>query len=350
MQTLLEVVERLESGGERQAAKPEISSYGDGSLGSQMSQEPSLPVSSSGLETLTEHSLRTSDPISETDRSRTAMEELSVMMWRTNLGDGATIIQDDHHRHASSTKNIQFTSSFGEDAYIQSATPPPVILRYCQDRSFLDRLATVFLDSINKEHHFTQYTSPDFLDGYPYQPIDLTLMHTALLAVGAAFLSAREPAMARASEDFASYAEKFVFDSIRAKPSLAVLRGLCMLSFRSLSLGRDHLGWMFISMAGGLCVHLRLHVLAVDECSGSVRSRTADEDEIRAFWMFYFVDKSAITILGRNCALPWRRVNVPDLTAILAPSGVDAEADLAGLSFAWQCRLWYVHDEAMDRM
>ncbi|KAL3291984.1 fungal specific transcription factor domain-containing protein [Colletotrichum asianum] len=150
--------------------------------------------------------------------------------------------------------------------------------------------------------------------------------------------------MAKVGEDFAKYAEKLVFDCCRHRPTLSVIQGMCILSFRSLSIGKDHLGWMFISMAGGLCVHLRLHVLALDECAGRALKPTSPE--IRTFWMFYFVDVPAITILGRNCALPWRRVNVPEFHTTL-----NAEtADLAELSFAWQSQLWYTHAEAMDQI
>jgi hypothetical protein len=35
-----------------------------------------------------------SDSDSVQERSQIAMEELSVMMWRTNLGDGVTIVDD----------------------------------------------------------------------------------------------------------------------------------------------------------------------------------------------------------------------------------------------------------------
>ncbi|KAM0335813.1 hypothetical protein ACHAQA_000863 [Verticillium albo-atrum] len=273
------------------------------------------------------------------DRSLAAMEELSVMMWRTNLGDAAVVIQND-------LDSGLHQGNHHVEMDMRVLSPPPSISRYCEDRPLLARLAAVFLDSINREHQFTEYRTTSFIENYPHQPVDLVVLHSAILAVGAAFLSARDPSMVQISEDFARYAAGFLLDVVQFNPSIAVLQGLCILSFRALSLGIDHLGWMFISMAGGLCVHLRLHVLAVDECS--TPSREASMAEIRAFWMFYFIDKSAVTILGRNCALPWRRVNVPELESILGASHV--KFDLADVSFAWQCRLWYAHDAAMDQI
>lgn len=324
VQSLLDVVERLQK---HQDAVPPVS---EPPQGSGIARLNTVTPAIEGRDT------------TDQDRSLAAMEQLSVMMWRTNLGDGAVIMQDDQH---TAPFRITRDRSLGLDMDMQILSPPPpTILNHCQNRALLVRLAVAFLDNINREHQFTEYRSADFLEGYPHQPADLALMHTAILAVGAAFLSARDPLMGQVSEDFARYAERFLFDSFRYKPSLAVLQSLCMLSFRSLSLGMDHVGWMFLSMAGGLCVHLRLHVLAVDECT--TRSRTSNAAEIRRFWMYYFVDKSAITIVGRNCALPWRRVNVPDLQSIIpSPS-----PDIADLSFAWQCRLWYTHDAAMDQM
>lgn len=270
-------------------------------------------------------------------RSQVAMEEVSIMMWRMNLGDGATIMHD-----SSTTASISIVEDAGKSA--PCPTPPPAITRYCRDQKLLPRLGTSFLENINQEHQFTSYRSLSFLENYPHQELDKVFLHTAMLAAGAAFLASQDSKMDRIGESFAKYAESLIFECCRNKVTLSVIQGMCILSFRSLSIGKDHLGWMFISIAGGLCVHLRLHVLAVDECAA--RSLQPTSPEIRTFWMYYFVDKSAITILGRNCALPWRKVNVPQIDSTFDPE----TADLAELSFAWQCKLWYSHDAAMDQM
>ena len=54
--------------------------------------------------------------------------------------------------------------------------------------------------------------------------------------------------------------------------------------------------------------------------------------------MFFMTDWTAISILGRNCVLPWRRVNVPDFASTFG----NEEPTLDRLSFAWQCKLWYM--------
>ncbi|KAK9414865.1 putative Transcription factor domain-containing protein [Seiridium unicorne] len=277
------------------------------------------------------------EPGDPQDRSLAAMEELSVMMWRTNIGDGVTIISDataDAQHRVEGSEQTEFRDSI--------TPPPPKVLLYCQDPGLLRDLATLFLDNINSEHQFTPYRSTDFLEGYPYQSFGETFLHSTILATGAIF-STRSNAK-EISEAFAQFAESLVFTCFRQSPTVHVVQGLCIMSWRSLALGRDHFGWIFISMAAGLCVHLRLHVLALDECEA--RSWQPQVEDIRTFWMFYLIDRTAISILGRNCVLPWRRVNVPNFEASFDPK----TADIAQVSFTWQCKLWFLHDEQMDQI
>ncbi len=274
------------------------------------------------------------------------------MMWRTNIGDGVTIINDD--TSASGPRRVDSSEPAWNDdkdkgkVEDEPVEPPAKIIEYCRDQSLIHNLADLFLDNINGVHQFTSYTSSDFLVGYPYnQSPGHTLLHSAMLATGAVF-SGRTDA-ADVGETFARFAESLVFSCFRSNlaakvQGVAVLQGLCMMSWRSLALGRDHFGWTFISMAAGLCVHLRLHVLALDECAA--RAWQPQDGEVRAFWTFYLVDRSAISILGRNCVLPWRRVNVPRFDDTLNPLG----ATDAQVSFTWQCRLWFLHDEHMDQI
>ncbi|KAI4594418.1 hypothetical protein KJ359_008444 [Pestalotiopsis sp. 9143b] len=268
-------------------------------------------------------------------RSLAAMEELSVMMWRTNIGDGVTIINES----ADSQHRVDSSAQPGLQDFI---TPPPNVLVYCQDTVLLQELATLFLDNINSEHQFTPYKTTEFLAGYPYQNFGQTFLHSAILSTGAIFST--RPDAKEIAEAFSIFAESLVFTCFRQSPTLQVVQGLCMMSWRSLALGRDHFGWIYISMAAGLSVHLRLHVLALDECES--RSWRPHVEDIRTFWMFYLIDRTAISILGRNCALPWRRVNVPNFEASLDPK----HADIAQISFMWQCKLWFLHDEQMDQI
>ncbi|KAI1860501.1 hypothetical protein JX265_009900 [Neoarthrinium moseri] len=275
------------------------------------------------------------EPTEPEDRSLTAMEELSVMMWRTNIGDGVTIIGDS----PSGPHRVDPAETPRPADFI---TPPMKILDYCGNQELIHGLADLFLENINSEHQFTSYKSSDFLVGYPYQSFGYTFLHSAMLATGAVFSDRADAA--EISDAFAQFAESLVFICFRNDPGIQVLQGLCMLSWRSLALGRDHFGWTFISMAAGLCVHLRLHVLALDECSA--RTWQPQVADIRTFWMFYLIDRTAISILGRNCVLPWRRVNVPNFEGTIDP----LTADIAQISFTWQCKLWFLHDEQMDQI
>lgn len=271
------------------------------------------------------------------ERSEAAMEELSVMMWRTNIGDGVTIISDDS---TGSDHKVENTSSASNATYAVLA--PASILSYCNNPTLLHNLAHSFLENINSEHMFTDYHNTDFLLSYPNQRCDLAFLHSAILASGATFSNISE--QEQIGDEFARFAESLIFTCFRESPSIAVVQGLCILSERALALGRDHFGWIFISMAAGMSVHLRLHVLALDECAA--RSFKPSREDVRTFWMFYMTDRTAISILGRNCALPWRRVNVSNYDTTFD----NATADISDLSFSWQCRLWYLHDNYMDQM
>ena len=129
--------------------------------------------------------------------SQKAMEELSVMMWRTNLGDGVTIVNDDEEENAAGV-TIQGPSSVEapEAVSFDHAKPPVSVLKYLHDPLLLESLASLFLQNINQDHQFTEYTTTDFLQGFPSQPVDLTFLHACCLAVGATF---SEDAEARAS-------------------------------------------------------------------------------------------------------------------------------------------------------
>ncbi|KAJ0135308.1 hypothetical protein CTA2_2337, partial [Colletotrichum tanaceti] len=282
------------------------------------------------------------------EKSQAAMEELCVMLWRTNVGDGVTIIDDPNTGSRYSVDPVlppapQPAPAPAEAPAVVVVTPPEQILAYCRQEGLVHEMAGLFLDNINREHQFTPYTTTaDFLGGYPYQAADEAFLHSAIVATGTAFSS--RPDARVVGDAFAEFAEGLALTCCRRSPSLRVIQGLSMLSWRSLALGRDHFGWIFTSMAAGMCVHLRLHVLALDECTA--RRLEATEREVRTFWMFYIIDRTAISILGRNCALPWRRVNVPSFDTTFESS----TADLAQLSFAWQCKLWYLQDQYMDQV
>lgn len=273
------------------------------------------------------------------ERSEAAMEELSVMMWRTNIGDGVTIIRDDS---TGSDHRVENTSSTSNAGY-SSVLAPASVLSYCSNPSLIYGLAHSFLENINAEHQFTGYKTSDFLVSYPNQRCDLAFLHSAILASGATFSSNLHD-QEQIGDEFARFAESLIFTCFRESPSIAVVQGLCILSQRALSLGRDHFGYTFISMAAGMSVHLRLHVLALDECAA--RSFKPSPEDIRTFWMFYMTDRTAISILGRNCVLPWTRANVPNFDTTFD----HATASISDLSFAWQCKLWYLHDNYMDQM
>ncbi|KAJ5137995.1 hypothetical protein N7526_004228 [Penicillium atrosanguineum] len=267
-------------------------------------------------------------------QSQTAMEELSVMMWRTNLADAVTIDEKQPIDKPPTCENSH-----------QPAAPrqiPPEISRVCEDTSRLFGLAALFLECINEDHQYTQYESADFFLQSPDQSPDLLFLHASMLASGAAFENKSDSL--KISDELAKLSESLVFECFRQCPSIYVIQGLGILAWLSLALGRDHFGWTFLSMAAGMAVHLRLHVLALDDFD--TKSANTGFADVQTFWSFYLTDRTSISILGRNCMLPWRRVNVPAIETFFPSDGTS----LAQISFAWQCKLWYMHDQNMDQM
>lgn len=267
-------------------------------------------------------------------QSLQSMEELSVMMWRTNLADGVIINSEIDSKSTDTAANRNHQAP-------RFNTPRP-ISDYGEDPGRINILANLFLDCINEEHQFTQYETTAAFCTFPDHPPDLLFLHAAMLAAGATFENL--PDSLELSDVFAELSESMIFTCFRHAPSIYVIQGLCVLSWRSLALAKDHLGWTFLSMAAGLAVHLRLHVLALDEIAA--KSVKPSFETVRTFWSFYMTDRTAISILGRNCILPWRRVNVPAIESYFQ----DEKCDLSKISFAWQCKLWYMHDKNMDRM
>ncbi|KGO41723.1 Transcription factor, fungi [Penicillium expansum] len=259
-------------------------------------------------------------------QSQTAMEELSVMMWRTNLADAVA------PEEKQSTKNPPTRGNI-----LQPEAPPqvpPQILNICGEVTRIYEVAALFLKCINEDHQFTQYESSDFFLQFPNQSPDRLFLHTAMLAAGATFENKKDSL--KISDELAELSEALVFKCFRQSPSIYVIQGLIILSWRSLALGCDHFGWTFLSMAAGMAVHLRLHVLALDEFDTISNTGTGLAD-VQTFWSFYMTDRTSISILGRNCMLPWRRVNVPAIETFFPNEGTS----LAQVSFTWQCKLCF---------
>jgi hypothetical protein len=162
------------------------------------------------------------------------------------------------------------------------------------------------LKHINGEHQFTRYKTTTRFSDFPENPLDIVFLHGAILAAGATFEN--QPDSLKLSDDFTELSENLVFTCSRHAPTINIIQGLCILSWRSLALGHDHLGWTFLSMAAGMAVHLRLHVLALDEIA--TKSIKPSIETVQTFWSIYMTDCTSLSVLGRNCGLPWRRVNM----------------------------------------
>lgn len=52
------------------------------------------------------------------------------------------------------------------------------------------------------------------------------------------------------------------------------------------------------------------------------------------------------SLMGRNCMLPWRRLEVPDFLQAVAGT----VPTLDEVVFDHHCKLWFMHDQHMDKM
>ena len=106
------------------------------------------------------------------------------------------------------------------------------------------------------------------------------------------------------------------------------------------------MGWVYNSMAASLVVHLGLHFpLPADLDHVSLTRKPSDAAGKRVFWSVCVLDRMATLTLGRNCAIPWRRIKIPFPGICEQVEGCETDT-----AFALQCRLSYLFDKYMDQI
>ncbi|KAH7141037.1 C6 transcription factor [Dactylonectria macrodidyma] len=281
--------------------------------------------------------------ISSSDAS--ALNDVSSMIWRMTIrDDGETSFTGPSGNFCFPTVRHDITSKSNTTERIPPAvdiyetTKPPV------SPASREHLFDVFSNFINPTHQFVGPFAIELLK--IHTPSNMELLECAILAAGTVLSGDSETRIL--GDGLASYARTIALHQCCRNPDVYTVQALGILSWRELALDEENMAWLYNSMAASLCLHLGLHVSSLDglnETSRSVGSPTKDSNDlrVRAFWSSFLLDRIATSLLGRNCMIPWRRVQAaPFLSATSSPPSMDE------LIFAAQCRLWFIHDQFMD--
>ncbi|KAH7144188.1 C6 transcription factor [Dactylonectria estremocensis] len=282
--------------------------------------------------------------ISSSDAS--ALNDVSSMIWRMTIrDDGETSFTGPSGNFCFPTVRHDITSKSNTTERV-----PPVVDIYETTKPLVNQasreiLFNIFSHSINPTHQFVGPFSIELLK--IHTPSNMELLECAILAAGTVLSDDSETRTL--GDGLASYARTIALHQCCRNPDVYTVQALGILSWRELALDEENMAWLYNSMAASLCLHLGLHVSSLDalrEASRSVGSpSTKDSNDlrVRAFWSSFLLDRIATSLLGRNCMIPWRRVQAaPFLSATSSPPSMDE------LIFAAQCRLWFIHDQFMD--
>ncbi|KAJ5338203.1 hypothetical protein N7452_004931 [Penicillium brevicompactum] len=178
----------------------------------------------------------------------------------------------------------------------------------------------------------------------------LRLVKTAVLAAAALFA---DDAQSKAIGDEAAAAfDKTSLQLCRELPEISTIQALSIMSWRELGLEQHNMAWMYNSMCASLVIHLGLPVIMTpeEEPVSQTSGELSTESKIRAtrlrtLWSSVLMDRIATSLLGRYCLIPWRRIKCSSFLSAVGPS-----PSLDELAFDSQCRLWFIHDQYMDKI
>lgn len=273
-----------------------------------------------------------------------AVDELSRLLWTTHIGkEGETSFQGPSGNFAFQ----QQPSSNHRDVVadpLDAADTDPMAQHYIHNPDIKQDLATSFLKHINVYQHFVDESFDHDVLFDPKNPLPLQFLHAAILAAGSCYT--KDATAAAAGKAFTAFAESIALECCREHPSDQVISGLAILSWMKLGLEENHMAWMYNAMAASLVIHLGLHFpLPADLKRPQSTRRTSEAAKTRTFWSVSLLDRMATLMLGRNCAIPWRRIKIP--FPEIREHGEGREQDTA---FALQCRLSYLFDKYMDQI
>ncbi|KAJ5341064.1 hypothetical protein N7541_010188 [Penicillium brevicompactum] len=272
------------------------------------------------------------------DSMTTAIEDVSALIWRMSLdrnGDASFV---------GPSGNFCFPVTHWDDADLRErkshvATPTnsipgaPDMPGPWSDQVHIlgitNHLVDLFTNLINPIQQFLDSETLDQLrrDGLSR---GLRLVKTAVLAAAALFA---DDAQSKAIGDEAAAAfDKTSLQLCRELPEISTIQALSIMSWRELGLEQHNMAWMYNSMCASLVIHLGLPVIMTPE------EEPASQTSV-------LMDRIATSLLGRYCLIPWRRIKCSSFLSAVGPS-----PSLDELAFDSQCRLWFIHDQYMDKI
>lgn len=286
-----------------------------------------------------DHSLAVTDDL---QRLPDALEDLSHMLWTLDVLDAG---------------ETHFKGPPGNFCFLATKAPPQlqhnikqeiadVYFTYSLMSQHLREMLALFMKHVNPFYQFLDADGLSQVTIEPSMPLPSQLLYASVISAGALYAS--DPHACKSGRTIAAFAENIAVTCCRDHPSIEVLRALSILSWMNTGLGNDNMGYMFNHMAMSMVIHLGIHATSLPE----LRQReTIDErtqsTRVRAFWSAFLHDRILTSLLGRNCALPWRRVNVPFIDATFEQVH---HMPMDQLIYSLQCRLWYIHDRHMDQI
>jgi len=270
-----------------------------------------------------------------------AVDQLSRLVWTTHIGkEGEASFQG-----PSGSFDLQQPTVNRRDHVTElsdAAHADPMAQHYIHNADIKHGLASAFLERVNAYHYFVDesLTQDTLFD--PKNPLPLQFLHAAVLAAGSCYT--KDTSAVAAGTAFTAFAESIALECCREHPSNQVISGLAILSWLKLSREENHMGWMYNSMAASLVIHLGLHFPLPADLNITQLTRKVP-NHARVFWSVCMLDRMATLTLGRNCAIPWRRIKIPFPEVREQAEGGEKET-----AFALQCRLSYLFDKYMDQI
>jgi hypothetical protein len=272
-----------------------------------------------------------------------AVDELSRLLWTTQIGkEGEASFQGPSGSFAFQQPTATRRDNVTE--LPDAGHADPMAQHYIHNVNIKQGLAAAFTEHINTYHHFVGASFDQKALFDPKNPLPLQFLHATVLAAGSCYT---ENASAVAAGDaLTAFAESIALECCREHPSDQVISGLAILSWLKLSREENHMGWVYNSMAASLVIHLGLHFPFPAGATNTQSTREPLEGtKSRTFWSVSILDRMATLMLGRNCAIPWRRIKIPFPEICEQAEGRENET-----AFALQCRLSYLFDKYMDQI
>ncbi|KAH8647075.1 hypothetical protein BGZ60DRAFT_424054 [Tricladium varicosporioides] len=274
-----------------------------------------------------------------------AVEEVSALIWRMNIGDvgePAFTGPSGNFCFPSSNTTASRPYKIGPLPYAMPAVNPK-LAQYSHDSAVKQSLLNLFITQVNPFHKFVNGVESFQVELFPTNDQNQNLLFSAIFAAGASY--SKDATEKQAGDTFAANADSIAVQSCRSSPSIVCVQALSILAWRELSQEHNNIAWIYNSMAGGLAVALGLPAMGLRDLFDYTYLPERRDARIKTFWSFFLVDRIATSILGRNCSVPWRRIEVPGLDTILGSS-----PNIDDLAFSSQCKLWYLHDQYMDQI